>query len=205
MKIDQVAAQLYTVRDHLKTPADIAASLRRVREIGYRAVQLSGLGPIDVKELRKLIDDEGLVCCATHEPSNLILNETAAVIDRLSALGCKHTAYPFPAGFDLSNPSEVQELARKLDAAGAKMREAGLTLSYHNHGHEWARIGDKLIIDIILDETSPENLKAELDTYWVQFGGGDPVAWCKKVAGRMPLLHMKDYGFSAKKYKMHCP
>ena len=42
--------------------------------------------------------------------------------------------------------------------------------------------------------SNPRFLLAELDTYWVQAGGGDPVAWCKKMAGRMPLLHLKDYG-----------
>ena len=47
MKIQQVAAQLFTVRDYIKTPADVAVSMKKIRQIGYQAVQVSGMGPID--------------------------------------------------------------------------------------------------------------------------------------------------------------
>ena len=88
MKLKQVAAQLYTIRDHLKTPSDIAKSLKRVSDIGYQAVQISGMGPIDESELVKILDGEGLVCCATHENGNMILNEPEKVIERLRKLDC---------------------------------------------------------------------------------------------------------------------
>ena len=44
-----IGAQLYTVRDFLRTPAEIRDSFRRVADIGYEAVQCSGLGPIDTQ------------------------------------------------------------------------------------------------------------------------------------------------------------
>ena len=101
MKISQVALQLYTLRDFAKTQADLAATLRRVREIGYEAVQVSGIGPIDHVELVAMLKGEGLVCCATHEDSDVILNEPGKAIARLQALGCRHTAYPYPRGYRL--------------------------------------------------------------------------------------------------------
>ena len=64
----QIAAQLYTLREFTKTPADIASTLKRVRKIGYEAVQCSALGKIDPKELKNILDGEGLTCCATHTP-----------------------------------------------------------------------------------------------------------------------------------------
>src|SRR5208283_1385186 len=75
MKIKQVAAQLYTVREFAKTPAEIGQTLKKIRAIGYQAVQLSGLGPISESELVAILKGEGLVCCATHEDGNMILNE----------------------------------------------------------------------------------------------------------------------------------
>jgi hypothetical protein len=57
-----LAAQMYTLRDFTKTPADIAATLGKVKKMGYGAVQLSALGPIDSKELAKILHNEGLVC-----------------------------------------------------------------------------------------------------------------------------------------------
>jgi sugar phosphate isomerase/epimerase len=197
MKISQIAAQLYTLRDQLKTPADIAASLKKVRAIGYEAVQVSGMGPIDEAELLKILQGEGLTLCATHEPGSVILNETGKVIERLRKLGCKYTAYPYPSGIDFSRQDQVDQLVKQLDAAGEKMARAGQVLTYHNHANEFHRFQGKPVLEYIYASTNPGFLQGEIDTYWVQAGGGDPVAWCNKLKGRLPLLHLKDYGVGA--------
>lgn len=193
MKTAQIAAQLYTCRELLKTPSDIARTLRRVREAGYRAVQVSGVGPIDEAELVAILDGEGLVCCATHEPGAMILDEPERVVERLAKLNCAFTAYPYPGGVEWSDPASVTALITSLDKAGAVLNAAGMTLCYHNHHMEFRKLDGKLILETILDGTKPENLQGELDTYWVQYGGGDPVAWCERLRGRLPLLHLKDY------------
>ena len=77
----QIAAQLYTLRDFLKTPEDIARTLPRVAQIGYRAVQLSALGPIDTRELKGLCDAAGLTVCATHVGYDRLRDELDAVVD----------------------------------------------------------------------------------------------------------------------------
>jgi sugar phosphate isomerase/epimerase len=197
MKINQVAAQLYTLRDFIKTPPEIAATLKKVRKIGYQAVQVSAMGPIPEAELVKMLDGEGLTCCATHEPAVQILAEPERVVERLTKLGCKYTAYPHPAGIDLSDAAQVHDLAAKLDTAGAVLRKAGQILTYHNHAIEFLKINGALVLDTLYSRTSLENLQGELDTYWVQYGGGDPADWCLRLDGRLPLLHMKDYAFTA--------
>jgi sugar phosphate isomerase/epimerase len=197
MKISQLAAQLFTLREHLKTPADIAASLKKVRAIGYEAVQVSGMGPIDEAELVKMLKEEGLTLCATHEPSNVILDETDKVIERLYKLDCKYTAYPYPVGVDFANQEQVDTLIRKLNAAGEKMAREGQVLTYHNHAHEFHRFQGKPLLDYIYAKSDPRFLQGEIDTYWVQAGGGDPVEWCAKLKNRLPLLHLKDYGVGA--------
>ncbi len=196
MKLSQVAAQLYTVRDFCKTTADLASTAKKVREIGYTAVQVSGIGPISEAEVVAIMEGEGLTICATHEPSHTLLDEPQKVIDRLQRLGCRLTAYPSPRDVDLSNAEHVRSLARRLDASGAKLREAGITLAYHNHGLEFVRFEGRPVLDFIYGNTRPENLKAELDTYWVHFGGGDVVQWCERLRGRLPCIHIKDYVFT---------
>jgi sugar phosphate isomerase/epimerase len=194
MKLSQVAIQFYTLREFCKTAADYAATCKKVRAIGYEAIQISGVGPIPEAELLSIAKGEGLTICATHENGAKILDETDAVIARLHALDTKLTAYPYPAGVDFDNPEHVSTLIRKLEAAGAKMRAAGLGLGYHNHAHEFYRpAGGPTILERIYAETSPENVLAELDTYWVQRGGGDVVEWVKRVKGRAPFIHLKDY------------
>ena len=66
-----------------------------------------------------------------------------------------------------------------------------------NHQIEFRRLSGKPILEILFEETDPRYLQAEIDTYWVQNGGGDPVAWCHKLKGRLPILHMKDYTVNA--------
>ena len=197
MKITQVAAQLYTLRDFLKTPADIATSLTKVRAIGYQAVQVSGMGAIAEEELVKICRDNGLTICATHEGSNKILDEPQAIVARLQKLSCKYTAYPFPGGIQFETLAQMKEFAARLNAAGKVLHDAGQVLTYHNHQTEFRRIRNKPALEWIYKYTDPQYLQAEPDTFWLQNGGADPVAWCKKLKNRLPLLHMKDYTINA--------
>lgn len=193
MKITQVAAQLYTCRDLLKTPADIAATLKRLRKVGYTAVQVSGLGPIAEEELLAILEGEGMTCCATHENGQEILENTQKIIDRLGKLKCAITAYPYPAGVDMASVASVDAMIAGLDAAGAKMAAAGQVLCYHNHNHEFRKLEGKTILERIYARTHPAHLQGELDTCWVHYGGGENVEWCERLAGRMPIIHLKDY------------
>lgn len=102
---------------------------------------------------------------------------------------------------DFSNPAHIESLVTDLDNAGALFRKNGLTLSYHNHGIEFIDVGGMPLLEAIRQRTSPESLSFELDTYWVQYGGGDPVEWCARVPNRLPCLHLKDYGFDARESK----
>lgn len=196
MKLSQIGAQLYTLRDYTQTPSEIASTLKKVRAIGYQSVQVSAIGRIDNAELVKILKGEGLTCCATHEDADLILNDPAAVAAKLVALDCKYTAYPYPRGIDFSKESEIRALAARLDASGAVLRKSGRVLAYHNHAIEFVRFGNRTALEIIYGAASPENLVGEPDTYWIQYGGGDPVDWCARLAGRLPILHLKDYAFS---------
>src|SRR4028119_1438738 len=106
MQISQVAVQLYTLRDFIKTPQDIAAAMKKVREIGYQAVQVSAMGPIEESELNSILDGEGIVCCATHEPTDTFFNKPEVIVERLQKLNCKYTAVPSPGSTPLNTIDE---------------------------------------------------------------------------------------------------
>ncbi len=195
MKINQVAAQLYTLRDQCKTPDDIARSLEKVAAIGYQSVQVSGLGPIENDALLALAKQNGLTICATHESLDAILNSPEQVIEKLRALECKHTAIGFPSGVDLASVDGVLDFCRRFEMAAEKFVAAGMTASHHNHHHEFRKVGGKTVLQHVLENT--ENVTLELDTYWVQYGGASPVEWNGKAKGRLPLLHLKDYMVNA--------
>jgi sugar phosphate isomerase/epimerase len=198
VKINQVAAQLYSVRDYTKTPADVAKTLKKIRHIGYQTIQVSGMGPIAEEELKKIMDSEGLYCCVTHEPGPTILDKPQKVIDRLKKINCPYTAYPYPGGISFDSKESVLAFANRLDKSGEILRKAGITLTYHNHQIEFRKVDNQIILDLIYKNTRPENLQGELDTYWVQYGGCNPADWCEKLKNRLPLIHLKDYGIDEK-------
>jgi len=187
-----IGAQLYTLRESLRTPADIAATLKQVKAIGYDNVQVSGLGPIEPEELKRILDGEGLYCCATHTALDRMQKEFEKVVEEHQLFGCKHIVVPsLPGEFHGSEEGFVNG-ARAMSEVGLKLAGRGITLSYHNHSFELVRYGDRTGLDIIYEESDSQGLKAELDTYWIQHGGGSPSAWCRKLAGRLPLVHLKD-------------
>jgi len=189
-----LAAQMYTLRNVCKTPADIAASIKKVKNIGYDAVQLSGMGPIEPAEMARILKGEGMTCCATHENFDRMQKEPQAIIDSHGLWGCKYTCpgsmpnhYATRQGYS-TFAVDATEVARKL-------KQGGLTWGYHNHAFEFEKFDGKIGLDIFYSQTDPKLITAEIDTYWVQYGGGDPAAWIRKLKGRIPLVHFKDMAF----------
>jgi sugar phosphate isomerase/epimerase len=197
MKIEQVAVQLYTLRDQLTTPEDYQESLQKIADIGYRSVQVSGPRPISEAEISALCAEKGLVINSSHENSDLILDDPHKVVENLEAFGCRYTAYPYPRGVDFKSIDSVMDLIRKLDAAGKVLREADKVLTYHNHAVEFETLEGAPILELIYGRTNPEYLQGEIDTYWVHAGGSSPQAWCARLRDRLPLLHIKDYAEDA--------
>jgi sugar phosphate isomerase/epimerase len=193
MSKTQIAAQLYTVREFIKTPDDIARSMEKIREIGYEAVQISGMGPIPPAECRKLMDDNGLIVAATHIGFEAMQNETERVIEEHHILGCKYPAIGgLPGAYRDRGAEGYAEFAKLASEVGKKLAEAGLTFGYHNHSFELEKFGDRTGLAILYEDSDPQYFTGELDTYWVQHGGGDPAAWIRKLQGRSFLVHFKD-------------
>jgi sugar phosphate isomerase/epimerase len=200
MKRSQLAAQLFTLRDFIKTPEDVVKTFEKVRDIGYQAVQVSAMAAqIEEEDLAKLAADYGLTICATHEPGKLICEETDKVIDRLKRLNCRYTAYPHPH-VPVETKEQVMALAEQLKVAAEKMQKAGLTLCYHNHAIEFERFDGELMLDLLYNNAPA--MQAEIDTFWVQAGGQDPVSWINRFPGKQPLLHLKEFGIINRERKM---
>ena len=88
MSQTQIGAQMYTLRQHLQTPQEIAHTCRRVRQLGYEAIQVSSFGPIETVELAKILNNEGLICASTHVSLDL-LKDVNQCVEYHEALGCR--------------------------------------------------------------------------------------------------------------------
>jgi len=186
-----LGAQLYTLRDFCKTPPEIAETLKKVAKIGYTAVQISGLGAVDPKDLARMLEDAGLVAAATHVGWERLRGDIDRLIADHKLWKCKHPAI---AGLpeEYYSAEGVKRFVDEVPSVAERLAREGMDVSYHNHHHEFIRYDGKTWLARLYEQASPKHVKAELDTYWVQAGGGDPAAWVKKCAGREPLIHLKD-------------
>lgn len=185
-----IAAQMYTLREYLKTPSDIAATMKKVREIGYEAVQLSGLGMIMPLDLKRILDVEGLQAVITHVSFDRLLHDFSALVDEHKLWNCPNVAIGgMPAEY--RNWPGYVEFAPIASEVAHKLKEQGLTFSYHNHSFEFERFQGKTGLEWFYEKADPI-VMAEIDTYWVQHGGGDPADWCARMKNRMPVVHVKD-------------
>ncbi len=188
-----IAAQLYTVREFMQTAEDIAASLKKVAKAGYRYVEMAGLGPLTAQQWKDLFDKNGLAVCSSHTGLDRLESDLDSVIAEHRLWGAKQVNIPsMPGQYREGGEKGFLDFAAAADEVGAKLRAAGIRLGYHNHSFEFVRFGKKVGLQLLLENTDPANVMAQIDTYWVQHGGGDPAAWTRLVKGRIPVIHVKD-------------
>ncbi len=176
-----IGLQLYTVRDDLAEDTD--AALGQVAQIGYKHVELAGLYGKTPEQFRALLDKHGLTAISSHEP----VDDVATVLERTQVLGHRFVVCPY---LDESMRQSYGPVRDKLLDAQAQLKDHGITVCYHNHDFEWLPAEDgRPAMDVLFEGTA---LNSELDVYWAAKAGDNPVDWINKLAGRLPLLHMKD-------------
>jgi sugar phosphate isomerase/epimerase len=186
-----IAVQLYTVRSLLQDPASIGGVLARLREIGYDTVEVAGLGPKAVERFGEEMRRAGLGACAAHVSLERLTQDFDGAVAECEAWGCQYVVVPA-----LPESHRSAEGFRRFahEAAGIAHRLSGhgLRLAYHNHAYELERSGGQTWLEGLLDAAPKDALEAELDTYWLQYGGVNPAAWIRRMGGRVPLVHLKD-------------
>ena len=189
MRADQIAVQLYTLRELLKD--DVAGTFRAVAEAGYGSVEIAGLPPLDAERLRGLLADAGLRPVGAHVSLEALRTDLSGELERAAALDCPRLIVPWLPDAERTTVQDVRRLAAELVDVSAACESAGLRLGYHNHAFEFAKLDGTTIWDVLLD-TLPATVDLELDVYWATVAGMDPVQVIEAAAGRVRLLHMKD-------------
>ena len=188
----QIGAQFFTVREFTKNLDDLALTLRKVADIGYKTVQISATCPFEPEWMKTQLEANGLKCVLTHVRDSRLVEDTAAVAAEHDVFGCHYVGlgqYKF-------RPEEGESVDKFVEIYGpvAKtLKECGKYFMYHNHAHEFRKENGRLVFDQLMERIPADEMGFTVDTYWVQRGGGDPAQWLEKLAGRIPCIHLKDY------------
>ena len=187
----KIGAQFYNLRDFCKTPEALEESIKKVADIGFSAIQLSGTCNYDPSRIKKVLDECALTCCLTHRPYTEIKDDIDNCIENHRILGCKYIG--LGSHNSLVNESDLEDLISVAHTSGRKMAEQGFKFMYHNHSGEFNRNDKGLTrLEVLLSETTPDELGITLDTYWLHHAGCDLNDWIPLLSGRIPCVHFKD-------------
>lgn len=184
-----VALQLYTVRDPLAK--DAAATLKAVAAIGYRQVELAGFGDLGPQRFKDAMRQHGLAAIGAHTGIEALAGDTGPLVEQARMFGYRYVTVSYLDETHRS-PEGYRRAAKALSDAAARLADHGLSVCYHNHAFEFEKLLDgSMGYDVLVDETSPA-VGFELDIMWAVWGGQDPAKLMGRLAGRVPLLHVKD-------------
>lgn len=195
-----VGVQLYSVRTDLEK--DFYGTLRQIKEMGYQGVEFYGeYYGHPVVEVKKMCTELGLIPFSNHVPFQQMIDDVDKVIAENTVLGVQYIVFPYmdEASRPGVNPAQFKETVAKLGEIGAKVKEAGFQLLYHNHDFEFVTMADgKVGYDEIFASNDRSNLQNELDVCWADYAGYNPVDVLGKYAGNTPVVHVKDYKLEGK-------
>ncbi len=188
----RIGAQLFTVRDYMQTIEDFDKTCKKIADIGYKIVQVSG-SPLEADKMREVLDRYDLKTVVTHRGYDDFKNRLEWVMDYNKTLGsevCGLGMMPVECFADGDKFEEFLKYSRKICD---ELKKNGLKFGYHNHSWEFAKYKGKTILDILAEETDPDIFTFILDTYWIQYGGANPTDIIEKLGKRVVNIHFKDY------------
>jgi sugar phosphate isomerase/epimerase len=142
-----------------------------------------------------LTDESGLSVCALHTDLGAVERDPEAVANETKSYNTETSVITGMYRFDYSDRSNVKKLAERLNKAGESLKAEGISLLYHNHNIELLKVGGNTrAYDILIDETDPEFVNFEFDSYWFTDGGADAKLWMKRLGKRIKLWHINDRG-----------
>ena len=212
--LDKIGIQLFSIPR--LTEKDFAGTMRMLAEIGYREIEFfgpysfsapedrerwqgvapslgfsgSGFFGLTTKEVKKILDDNGLSAPSMHTGSASLNKAMDGLAEAAHILGAKYVVLPSaPTQPDLD---AYKKLAEEFNRIGAEARKRDIRFAYHNHGNGLKAINGTIPFELIMEETDAEHVFFQMDIYWMTAGGVDVSGYLDKYPGRFRLMHLKD-------------
>ncbi|MBD1430373.1 sugar phosphate isomerase/epimerase family protein [Sphingobacterium litopenaei] len=205
--IHNIGLQIYSLRDLLSQ--DPKLTLETVAKVGYTHIETFGVDVannsfwgLKVPELKKILSDNGLSTFSGHYDLGKYLdrnnNDKESVekyVEIAAELGQQYVIAPVNPMHDLNNlkVEDYQYAAEQLNKAGKIAKKAGLKIGYHNHFWEFRQFANNTRgLDIMLAFTEKDLVAFEMDLFWIEKAGLNPISYFEKYPGRFEMWHVKD-------------
>jgi len=193
----QLGVQTYTFRRSIS--ADPAKVLDTIKKLGFTEIE-GGSGKMHPADFKKLCDERGISIPSTGAGYEDLVNKIDSVVWRAKMLGAKFVMCAWiPHQDNVLTFENARKAVEDFNKAGKILKENGLTFCYHAHGYEFQPYENGTLLDYMFKNTNPEYVSFQMDIFWIQFGGGDPVGLLKKYGNRWKMMHIKDMRKGIKK------
>jgi sugar phosphate isomerase/epimerase len=180
----------YTFRKSF--PIDMAKTLDTIQMMGFTELEGGGIR-MDPSTFKQLCSERGISIPSIGASYDQLLAAPDSVIDKAKALGAEYVMCAWiPHDKGTLTFENAQKAVNDFNQIGKTLKEHGLIFCYHAHGYEFQPYGKGNLLDYIITHTDPQNVSFEMDIFWIQFGGGNPIALMKKYGNRWKLMHLKD-------------
>lgn len=198
LKKGKIGIQMSTIKNKI-TALGVYETMKRCHELGYRCIEISqvAMTPENTAEFLRAKKDFGMeiaainaFATAMHPAMESLETHYEKIIGDCQALGCEMLRIGMGPLDRLSSREGVLKYCAELDKYAGKLGRDGIDYYYHNHLVEFVKFDGEYVLDIIKNNSS---IGFELDIHWIQAGGENPVDFIRKYAGRIRLLHLKDF------------
>jgi sugar phosphate isomerase/epimerase len=187
--LDRIGLQLYTVRQAMGE--NFEGTLERVAAIGYREVEFAGYFDHRPSAVRAALQRYGLAAPSAHLSFDALGANWGRTLQEAGEIGHRYVVVPaIPE--EWRTVDGYRRIAELFNRAGEEANAHGITFAYHNHDFDFARLGGRILYDVLLSETDPKLVAFEMDLYWITKAGQDPLAYFARWPGRFRMVHVKD-------------
>jgi sugar phosphate isomerase/epimerase len=172
---------------------DFEGTLAAVAAIGYRDLDMyiyEGRRP--AKDTRAILERVGLNCTSARVATPALYRGWDRSLDAAATLGARWITLANVPWEERTTWRDWEEMCEVFGRVGEQARRRGLHFCYHNHDFELQPVDGRIPLDVMLSSTSPEDLKLQMDVYWMTRGGRNPVNEITRLGSRVASLHLKD-------------
>ncbi|MDA8351589.1 MAG: sugar phosphate isomerase/epimerase [Firmicutes bacterium] len=187
----QIGLQLYTLRE--ECARNLVETLSKVAELGYRGVEFAGFYGCSAVEVSRMLQEFNLHPIASHVSIDDLRQRLPEVLEFHREIGCDYIVCPWVGPQLFRDGNRARALIGELEEIGKTVGQRGMRFGYHNHAFELEnRLDGEIALDALYRRTEASAVLAELDLYWIRRAGEDELAYLRRYAGRIPVVHLKD-------------
>ncbi|MFA9390964.1 MAG: sugar phosphate isomerase/epimerase family protein [Prolixibacteraceae bacterium] len=201
----KLSVQTFTIRKQLQTNRGIEASFKKLGEMGVEAVELARIGfsKNEIQSVKEASNKHNVEIGSTQITYDFLVKNFDWVIEFHKILDCKYTCVSvLPTKYILGNEKKLLAFSHELNELGKRFLKEGIYLLYHHHHFEFRKYGNRLGFDVLSEALNQEYVGFVLDTYWLQRGGKSPQDFIEKYAGKVKVVHLRDFKLNWKPFNL---